>query len=647
MNFHNRIPSPGNTVSVDFEYEKPVSSSDLNEIQSIQSSEDKIDIRGKYTMRSDNGFIMHAEITDIVIPSYNGVRYNINIHLTTPWIVESVADDSDTAFHKYLYCYVRTRQVDSNSTLYKNGLRSPVLINGSSVEETLPNIIMDPLLAEEISARTISEIAFTLGEQPNFPWTDAVKIDVSRYYMKLGYGLMNDTTTPYLSTDSAFLPSQTEFNQMAFRLGEPVLLHRDPLIEMDIVTGANGTSGSYVTARRLSKMKFVAFNRCIELDDIYLSKNLDISNNTRAVIVYAYLSPDRSSGLQIMVSGSLIKTLEYDLPLTIMIETIKTPGDVNANLRMGYEVLYAGVEATPLGSENTTNYGSSCLIVVDPSLSASESDFTDHSGISASYLWSSEGLNLLVNSDIAMINNDMSLFVGREQTAVGGLNSISCKKIYTEPLLLLMSAMNMIFSSTSTISCDIYNSFSCDYGFNYWGSSSVIFDFHGNTVDCNYLFSSLALNRSPVIKNLNLTGYLLQKAASSTAIYTAIQVDDSSFKFGCSNTTNPWKIRMKCKNCKITVDSISNHVGTASTDHGIWFINNIFYLPDGTNDCIVPYGVASDNIRNWMGNIAVKIGGSAAANKLYIYNADFSATIDISVDDYGNRIVDNKIYSTV
>ena len=647
MNFHNRIPSPGNTVSVDFEYEKPISSSDLNEIQSIQPSEDKIDIRGTYTMKYENGFIMRAFITDIVIPSYNGVKYNINIHLTNPWVVESVADDSDTAFHKSLCCYIRTRQVDSNSTLYKNGLRSPVITAESSIEETLPNIIMDPLLAEEVSARTISEIAFTLGERSDFPWTDAVKIDVSQYYMELSYGLMNGTTTPYLSTNSSYPPSQVEFNQMAFRLGEPVILHRDSLIEMKIETGANGASGSYVTARQLSKMKFVAFNRCIELDNVNLSKNLDISNNTRAVIVYAYLSPDRSSGLQIMVSGSLIKTLGYDLPLTIMIETINTPGDVNTNFRMGFEVLYAGVEATPLGSENKETYRSSCLIVIDSSLSSSEPDFTVHSD----YLWSSEGLTTLPvnsgNSDIAVINSDMSLFVGKEEIAVGGLNSISCKKIYTEPLLLLTNAMNMIFSSTSNISCDIYNSFSCDYGFNYWNSSSVTFDFHGNTVDCNYLFSTLDLNKSPVIKNLNLTGYLLQKASSSTAVYTAIQVDDSSFKFGCSNTTNPWKIRMKCKNCKITVDSIGNHVGTTSTDHDIWFINNIFYLPEETNDCIIPYGVASDNIRNWMGNTAVKIGGSAIDRKLYIYNADFSSTIDISVDDYGNRVIDNTIYSTV
>lgn len=163
MNDTNRLTSINNSNSVEYTFNKPIASSDLNEVQSIISS--KISslngIAGTGVqigwLRLDNKSI---RITSIYInhPTLNFQTTISNVAID----VISKATKNDSSPYQ-LHVYYRLREVDSKSKIYKNGIRSSGVSTISPTDEEITNNILDPKLNEEISTRVVVELTFVLN----------------------------------------------------------------------------------------------------------------------------------------------------------------------------------------------------------------------------------------------------------------------------------------------------------------------------------------------------------------------------------------------------------------------------------------------------------------------------------------------------
>lgn len=180
MNKYNRLTSISNTNKVEYTYNCPIASSDLNEVQVINSSKfssmNSIDDAGLRLMWLKNG-TQAIMISDLFYnsPYSSDVNQNLQISLTNCQI-RLTSPTLSSNLQYTIGIYYRLREVDSNSKLYKNGIRSSgITVNGidavsvvvsgqyvSAETEEIPNNIFDQQLSEEVSTRVIVELTFTL-----------------------------------------------------------------------------------------------------------------------------------------------------------------------------------------------------------------------------------------------------------------------------------------------------------------------------------------------------------------------------------------------------------------------------------------------------------------------------------------------------
>lgn len=169
MNNTNRVTSINNSDRVEYSYNVPIASSDLNEIQSIISNK-FLPLKGfigtgvqlKWQRKSNNS---------ITIPSFF-LNYTTNdnksIQVAVPSCDISVGSVTNSPSNRYqLDLFYRYREINSQSQIYKNGIRSSgyLTVSGPTVfpsDLIIPNNIFDPLLQEEVSTRVVIEFTFVL-----------------------------------------------------------------------------------------------------------------------------------------------------------------------------------------------------------------------------------------------------------------------------------------------------------------------------------------------------------------------------------------------------------------------------------------------------------------------------------------------------
>lgn len=149
---------------INYTYNKPVSSSDLNESQAI-ALENVI----KYLVGD-----IPASTLDISVASFSGSTTGLTIKSfkylcrddSNHYFYGSVTQDiflglnGAVSGNNYeLYTYFRSLELDKDSTTYLNGIRSNEYQSGLT-ETTTPNNIFDDLLNEQVSTRVGLELTF-------------------------------------------------------------------------------------------------------------------------------------------------------------------------------------------------------------------------------------------------------------------------------------------------------------------------------------------------------------------------------------------------------------------------------------------------------------------------------------------------------
>lgn len=149
---------------INYTYNKPVSSSDLNESQAI-ALENVI----KYLVGD-----IPASTLDISVASFSGSTTGLTIKSfkylcrddSNHYFYGSVTQDiflglnGAVSGNNYeLYAYFRSLELDKDSTTYLNGIRSNEYQSGLT-ESTTPNNIFDDLLNEQVSTRVGLELTF-------------------------------------------------------------------------------------------------------------------------------------------------------------------------------------------------------------------------------------------------------------------------------------------------------------------------------------------------------------------------------------------------------------------------------------------------------------------------------------------------------
>lgn len=149
---------------INYTYNKPVSSSDLNESQAI-ALENVI----KYLVGD-----IPASTLDISVASFSGSTTGLTIKSfkylcrddSNHYFYGSVTQDiflglnGAVSGNNYeLYAYFRSLELDKDSTTYLNGIRSNEYQSGLT-ETTTPNNIFDDLLNEQVSTRVGLELTF-------------------------------------------------------------------------------------------------------------------------------------------------------------------------------------------------------------------------------------------------------------------------------------------------------------------------------------------------------------------------------------------------------------------------------------------------------------------------------------------------------
>lgn len=172
MNDTNRINSEGNVNKIEYTYNKPISSSDLNEVQSnittkISSLNGLVGtgVQMNWSKSADDKItITKLFINSLYVPGLSSpFQYVMKNYQVS---VQAVTAASDL---KYKFSiYYRLREVDSNSKIYNRGIRSSGLTVGSNPtvvlsDSEIANQIFDPQLQEEVSTRIVVELTFVLG----------------------------------------------------------------------------------------------------------------------------------------------------------------------------------------------------------------------------------------------------------------------------------------------------------------------------------------------------------------------------------------------------------------------------------------------------------------------------------------------------
>lgn len=234
MNDTDRIASLRNTKKVEYLYNKPIASSDLNEVQSVVTSNmintmnnitnTSVKLKWVGTGPNNNRAIM---ITQLSINKGetigNGTDNEDIFQFTMPTSGISVYSPRiSNDLHYKLAIWYRFREVNSKSELYKNGIRSSGITWGNNVpcvtpsDEIIPNNILgvESELREEVSTRIIIELTFTLYPaneqiQLNMPTTGQGSLD-DPYWNQLiirdlRYSAREISTDIYLNGVSGFI----------------------------------------------------------------------------------------------------------------------------------------------------------------------------------------------------------------------------------------------------------------------------------------------------------------------------------------------------------------------------------------------------------------------------------------------------------
>lgn len=172
MNEHNRFTSVNNTNKVEYAYNHPIASSDLNEVQSIFTSKlsslnglNNTGLQLKWS-KVDNQTI---RISDLFINSLYSSNISSNFQTSVTDVAIDIKSLTVSSTNKYtLSIYYRLREVNSTSKIYKNGIRSSGLETSSiktvsPADQDTPNNIFDSELNEEVSTRVIVELTFVLN----------------------------------------------------------------------------------------------------------------------------------------------------------------------------------------------------------------------------------------------------------------------------------------------------------------------------------------------------------------------------------------------------------------------------------------------------------------------------------------------------
>lgn len=194
MNDTNRLTSINNTNKVEYTYNHPIASSDLNETQLIISS--KI---ASLNGLAGTGVQLHwsrvdkqtIRITDLFV-NFKSNDANENFQVSLPSLnidVKSTFYNSNLSDKSFiLKMYYRLREVNSKSILYKNGIRDAfrtvrnITPSDKDSSSQITNNIFDPNLQEEVSTRIVIELTFILEQmytssldqqEPNTVLTDA------------------------------------------------------------------------------------------------------------------------------------------------------------------------------------------------------------------------------------------------------------------------------------------------------------------------------------------------------------------------------------------------------------------------------------------------------------------------------------------
>lgn len=184
MNEHNRYTSINNSNRVEYTWNKPIASSDLNEVQSIISS--KLSALNGLT---ESGFQLSWQLIDTVtiqinnlfintLPAainYNNDTVNDNFQVSLPNLQVRVraTEYLTSAPRKFtLRVYYRIREVTSGDAIWRNGIRlSGLTVNSQptitgNISSSIPNEIYDSNLNEAVSSRVLVEFTFVL-DPPN------------------------------------------------------------------------------------------------------------------------------------------------------------------------------------------------------------------------------------------------------------------------------------------------------------------------------------------------------------------------------------------------------------------------------------------------------------------------------------------------
>jgi len=169
-----------------FIYNKPVSSSDLNEMQDIMTENivrfnigTLDDSTLKMTITNAEGSANGISINQLkyICKDENGLYFigGIDDQILLRW--NSSRPSQVTTF--YVYGYWRSVVLDSESSIYKNGIRANAYQAGLT-EQTVDNNIFDNLLDEEVSVRQGLELTFFLSTDSTgisiSDWSSPVKI---------------------------------------------------------------------------------------------------------------------------------------------------------------------------------------------------------------------------------------------------------------------------------------------------------------------------------------------------------------------------------------------------------------------------------------------------------------------------------------
>lgn len=172
MNSTNRIPSPGNTVRIDYLYNQPVASSDFNEVQISNALGITKSCNIKWEMKGQDQIRITASDVDYLSVSSSDandvVAFRSHFIPNSNLIVKCKSTSDNYQYALNVYC--RQVELNSESTIYLNGVRqvensASSIISGADV--ALPqNTIKDPYLDEELSTRIVTEITYVLVPLP-------------------------------------------------------------------------------------------------------------------------------------------------------------------------------------------------------------------------------------------------------------------------------------------------------------------------------------------------------------------------------------------------------------------------------------------------------------------------------------------------